>query len=120
MLAAQSCLTLCNPIGYIPPDSSVHGISEAGILQWVAVSFSRDPLDPRIEPGSPILQADSLPSEPPGTQASKHRCLATTAYRLDLRGALPLISFPRSDKTTKVQADAHLSALTFCWVVVYQ
>ena len=96
MLVTQSCLTLCNPIDCNPPDS-VHGISEAEILQWVAVSFSRDPLDPRIEPGSPTLQANSLPSEPPETQASKHLCLTTTAYHLDLWCVL-FLRFPCLDQ----------------------
>ena len=36
------------------------------IQEWVAHPFSRDLPDPGIEPGSPTLQADSLPSEPPG------------------------------------------------------
>ena len=36
------------------------------ILEWVAISFSRDLPDPGIELGSPALQADSLLSEPPG------------------------------------------------------
>ena len=42
------------------------GILQARILEWVAISFSRDLPDPRIEPRSPTLQADSLPSEPQG------------------------------------------------------
>ena len=71
-------------MGCSPPDFCVRGISEAGILEWVTVSSSRDPLDPRTGSGSPTSQADSLPSEPPGTQASKHLCLATTAHCLDL------------------------------------
>ena len=37
----QSCLTLCNPLDYNPPGSSVHGILQARILEWVAVPFSR-------------------------------------------------------------------------------
>ena len=37
----QSCLTLCNPMDYSPPDSSVHGILQARILQWVAMPSSR-------------------------------------------------------------------------------
>ena len=36
----QSCLTLCDPIDYSPPGSSVHGISQARILEWAAISFS--------------------------------------------------------------------------------
>ena len=45
------------------PGSSVHGILQARTLEWVAISFSRDLPDPGIEPGSPALQADSLPAE---------------------------------------------------------
>ena len=37
----QSRLTLCNPIDRNLPDSSVHGISQARMLEWVAVSSSR-------------------------------------------------------------------------------
>ena len=37
---AQSCLTLCDPMDCSPPGSSVHGIFQAWILEWVAVSFS--------------------------------------------------------------------------------
>ena len=41
VLVAQLCLTLCNPMDCSPPGSSVHGISQARILEWVAVPFSR-------------------------------------------------------------------------------
>ena len=37
---AQSCPTLCNPRDCSSPGSSVHGISQARILEWVAISFS--------------------------------------------------------------------------------
>ena len=40
--AAKYCLTSCNPLNYRPPGSSVHGISQARILEWVAISSSRD------------------------------------------------------------------------------
>ena len=41
MLVAQSCLSLCDPMDYSPPGSSVHGILQARILEWVAIPFSR-------------------------------------------------------------------------------
>ena len=41
IVGAESCSTLCNPIDCRPPGSSVHGISQARILEWVAISFSR-------------------------------------------------------------------------------
>ena len=46
-LVAKSCLTLSNPKSCSPPSSSVHGISQARILEWVAISFSRGSLWPR-------------------------------------------------------------------------
>ena len=39
---AQSCPTLCNPVDCSLPGSSIHGILQARILEWVAISFSRD------------------------------------------------------------------------------
>ena len=41
MLAAQSCLTLCNPMNCSLPGSSVHGILQARILEWIAMPSSR-------------------------------------------------------------------------------
>ena len=61
VLAAQLCLTLCDPTDCSPPGSSIHGILQARILEWGASPFSRG-----SEPISPALQADSLLSEPPG------------------------------------------------------
>ena len=43
----QSCPTLCDPVDYSPPGSSVHGILQAGILEWVAISSSRGSSQPR-------------------------------------------------------------------------
>ena len=40
-VCVQLCPTLCNPMDCSPPGSSVHGISQARILEWVAISFSR-------------------------------------------------------------------------------
>ena len=37
----QSCLTLCDPMDYSLPSSSIHGILQARVLEWVAISFSR-------------------------------------------------------------------------------
>ena len=66
MLVAQLCLTLCDPMDCSLPGSAVHGISQARILEWLPFPSPGDLPDPRITPGSPALQADSLPSEPLG------------------------------------------------------
>ena len=56
----QLCPILCDPM-----DCTVPGILQARILELVAFPFPRgSPLDSRIQPKSPALQADSLPAEP--------------------------------------------------------
>ena len=62
VLATQSCRTLCDPMNCSTSGSSIHGILQERILEWIAILSPEDLLDPGIEPGSPALQADSLPS----------------------------------------------------------
>ena len=66
-LVAQSRLTVYDAMDYNPPGSSVHGYFQARILDWAAMPSSRGSSHTGIEPRSPALQADSLPSEPPRT-----------------------------------------------------
>ena len=58
VLDTQSLPTLCDPMGH-PPGSSVCGILQARVLEWIAISFSSGSSHPEIAPGSPALQADS-------------------------------------------------------------
>ena len=46
-LVVQPCLTLCDPMDCSPPGSSVHGIFQARVLEWVAIFFSRGSSQPR-------------------------------------------------------------------------
>ena len=68
---AQSYPTLCDPVDCSPPGSSVHGILQARILEWVAVSFSRASSWPRDRTRVSRI-AGTLPSEPPGNQPDGH------------------------------------------------
>ena len=54
-----------------PPGSSVHEVFQARVLEWVAISFSRGSSQLRIKPGSPALQAYSLPTELQGRWGNK-------------------------------------------------
>ena len=65
VLVAKSCQTLCDPMDCSLPGSPFHGIFQARILEWVAISPPGYVPDPGIEPGSLALPVDSLPSEPP-------------------------------------------------------
>ena len=62
-LVTQSCPTLCDPMDCSLPGSSVNGDSPS---KNTAVGCPGDLPNPGTEPRSPTLQADSLPSEPPG------------------------------------------------------
>ena len=47
VLVTRWCLTLCGPMGDSPPGSSIHGIFQARVLEWIAISFSRGSSWPR-------------------------------------------------------------------------
>ena len=67
MLIVQSCLTICDPMGYSPPGSSVLGDSPGKNTGVGCHALLQGNLpNPGIEPRSSTLQADSLPSEAPG------------------------------------------------------
>ena len=70
VLVTLSCLTLCNPMDCSPPDSSVHIILKARILEGVLFPSPEDLPNTGIKPGSPSLQTDSLPSELQGVPKS--------------------------------------------------
>ena len=77
-LVTQLCLTLCDPMGCSPPGSSVHGILQAWILQWVPFPSPGDFPNPGTEHASPpsaVVQVDSLPlshlGSPNGTKRSR-------------------------------------------------
>ena len=65
-LVVKSCPTLCNPMDFSLPGSSVHGISQVRILEWVAISCSCGSSDLGIEPVSPSLARVCFTSEEPG------------------------------------------------------
>ena len=62
-LAAQSRPTLCNSMNSSPPGFSVHSISQARILEWVAISFSKGFSQPGFNPS--LLHWQILTTEPP-------------------------------------------------------
>ena len=72
-----SRVQLCGPMDCSPPGSSIHGIFQARVLEWVAISFSRGSSQPR----GPALQGDALPSRPPG-QTHRKEPGPTCSYRV--------------------------------------
>ena len=64
----QSCLTLCYPMDFSLPGSSVHGLLQAKILEWIAMYSFRDYSQPRSNPSLLCVlhwQESSLPLAPP-------------------------------------------------------
>ena len=94
----------CNPMDSGLPGSSVHGILQARILEWVAISFS----DPGREPRLLALQADSLPTElltkSPNSQISR------TTYRLAMWPQGPGDTGTSPQNSTRPTACSHCSA----------
>ena len=66
-MCAHSCLILCDPMDYSLPGSSVHGIFQARILEWVAISYSRGSAQPGDLPNPGI--------EPVSLSLSSSKCL---------------------------------------------
>ena len=63
---SQSCMTFCNPMDCSPPSSSVCGILQARILEWVAIPFSRGPSRPRDRTWVSCIAGGFFIAEPSG------------------------------------------------------
>ena len=74
----QSCWTLCDTMDCSPPGSSIHGILQARILQWVAVPSYRG--SSLLREGTCILDVGSLPPVPPGKPI--HVCVCVCVCRI--------------------------------------
>ena len=100
VLVAQSCPTLCDPMDCSLPDSSVHWIIQARKLEWLPCPPPGDLPNPGIEPGSPALQANSLPPDPSGKP-------------LDPTG--PAILIPKAHQINRItKAKKYQVLLIFC------
>ena len=83
---AQSYLTLWDLMDYSLPHSSIHGCSRQEYWSGLPYPSPGDLPNPGIEPGSPTLQVDALPSKPPGkpylSERSSYSCLAPWLFLL--------------------------------------
>ena len=75
-LVTKSHLTLCDPTDYSLPDSSVHEISQARILEWVALSFSRGSSQPRVQTRISWSAGGFFTTEPLGNPTVDLRCVS--------------------------------------------
>ena len=100
-MCAQLCLTLCNPLDYSPPDSSsVHGISQAGILELVAFSFSRGSSWTRDQTYISSLAGGFFTTEPPG-KPSRQGEWEVTVLKKAIREGLGKMTLGKKKKKKK-------------------
>ena len=71
-LVAKSCMILCDPTDCSPPGSSIYGISQARILEWVVISFSRGIFPTQGWNPHLLLGRWILTTEPPGKSSPAH------------------------------------------------
>ena len=106
----QSCPTLGDPMDCSPQVSSVHGILQARMLEWIAFSFSRGsswPRDWTHVSYSLYWQADSLPAEPLGEAMWKSLSCLTLCNPMDYTGhgilqarILEWVAYPFASKSS--------------------
>ena len=63
----QSCLTFCDPVNCSLPGSSVHGILQARLLEWIAIPFCRESAWTRVQTQVSCISGRFFTSEPPGS-----------------------------------------------------
>ena len=94
-LPVLSCVRLCDPMDCSPPGFSVHGIFQARIVVWVAISYSREsswPRDWTESLASSALAGSFFTTEPPGKPYSQVTDLVISAL-IDTFAALRFINF---------------------------
>ena len=72
-LVAKSCLTLCDPMDCSPPGSSVHGISQARIVEWDAIFFTRRSSQIRDQTCISCITGGFFTTESPGKPSNTSR-----------------------------------------------
>ena len=115
---AQSYLTLCNHMDCSPPDSSLQGILQARVLEWVVISSPGDLPNPGIEPVSPAFQADTLTSEPPGrgrvkAEEREKRQMKSTESKTDVSPHICFVSMRKRGSVSAGGDDGFLPGLRF-------
>ena len=86
VLVAQSCLTLCRPMDCSPPGSSIHGILQARVLEWVAIPSSRGSFQLRAQTQVSCIAGSFFTIWVPG-----HRWLTTPISHIDYTNAFDCV-----------------------------
>ena len=98
MLSHSVVSDSCDRIDCSPPGSSVHGILQAIILEWVAISFSRGSSQPR----------------------NRTRVSCITGRFFSYKGSRPLFFIGKHKKKVKVKSLSHVQLFATPWTVAYE
>ena len=109
VLVIKSCPSLWDPMDHSPPGSTVHGILQARILEWVAIPFSRWFSRPRDRTCVSCMQADSLLSE-------LYVYVAAAVAAAKSRQSCPTLWDPIDGSPTGSSVPGILQARTLEWV----
>ena len=112
---AQSCPILCDPTDSSSPDSSVRGIFEARILEWVAIPYPRGSSQPGTE--SPSLRSLALAGRFFTTVANWEALYANTAAAKSLQSC-PTLCDPIDGSPPGSPVPGILQARTLEWVAI--
>ena len=107
-LATQSCLTLCDPMDYSPPGSSVHGILQARIVKGVAMPSSRGSFHTRV--GLLHCKQVFLPLR---HQESPHELIPAIKYLFSVISHTFPLTLYSSDRVSKIHHLFDLPGLFF-------
>ena len=110
MLLLQSRTILCNSMNCSLPGCSVHGIFQARILEWVAISFTRGFSGPGTEPRSPALEPLLSPLVPPGNPLHSSSSVQVLTALASFWTSQLLLLLSESEVTSKWKA------IPKCWI----
>ena len=105
----------CDAMDCSPPGSSVHGILQARILEWVAIPFSRGSLQPRDRTHVSCIAGRFFTAEPPGK--TPHYRVAAAAATKSLQSC-PTLCDPRDGSPPGSPVLGILQARTLEWVAI--
>ena len=91
----QSCPTPCDPMDCSPPGSSVHGIVQAGILEWVAIFFSRGSSWPRDWSHVSCIAGRFFTTEMPGEPIFSGKVGFLLSFTLNMLLSIILENLPK-------------------------
>ena len=111
--------TLYNPMDCSLPGSSFPGILQAGILEWVAISFSRRSSQPRDRTWVSCMQADTLPSELP-SKDPMHVLLHSVPPALHQATTQPCLCWRPPDTQSKSRTVSCRVNAPLSWILVHK